>query len=58
MIRQALADTQAAGRGYFTQTEEAVRAMRQERPDMTASEAMLAVEVVQRTERRKEEAAH
>ena len=58
VIRQALADAPAAGRGYLTQTEEAVRAVRQVRPDMTASAALLAVEVVQKTERRKGEAAH
>ncbi len=47
VIRQALADAEATGRDYLTQTELAVRAVRQVRPDMTASEALTAVEMVQ-----------
>ena len=48
VIRQALADAQAAGRDYLTQTELAVRALLQVRPDMTASEALMAVDLVRR----------
>ncbi len=47
VIRQALADAEATGRDYLTQTELAVRAVLQVRPDMTASEALTAVEMVQ-----------
>ena len=39
VIRQALADAQAAGRHNLTQTGLAVRAVLQVRPDMTTSEA-------------------
>ncbi len=46
VIRQALADAGAAGRDYQGQTEEAVRAVLQARPDMTASEALAAVNLV------------
>ncbi len=35
VIRQALEDAQAAGRDYLTQTETAVMAVLQARPDMT-----------------------
>ncbi len=35
VIRQALADAQAAGEDYLSQTEEAVRAVLQVRLDMT-----------------------
>ncbi len=48
IIRQALEDARAAGRDHLTQTEEAVRAVRQARPDMTASDALAAVEMVRR----------
>ncbi len=48
VIRQALEDARAAGKDYFTETREAVRAARKARPDMTASEALRAVEVVRR----------
>ena len=48
VIRQALADAQAAGRDHLTQTEVAVRAVLQVRPDMTASEAQSAVDLVRR----------
>ena len=37
VIRQALADAKDAGKDYLTQTETAVRAVLQARPDMTAS---------------------
>ena len=49
VVRQALADARAAGRDYLTQTELAVRAVCQARPDMTASEALSAVELVRRS---------
>ncbi len=39
VIRQAFAD--AAGRDYLTQTEEAVRAVLQVRPEMTVSDGMI-----------------
>ena len=48
VIRQTLADARAAGRDHLTQTEEAVRAALKVRPDMTASEALTAVELVRR----------
>ena len=47
--RQALADAQAAGRDYLTQTELAVGAVLQVRPDMAASEALSAVNLVRRS---------
>ena len=37
-----------AGRAYLTQTEEAVRALLRARPDMTASDALAAVTLMQR----------
>ena len=43
VIQQALEDAQAAGRDYLTQTDHAVRAVMQVRPDMTASDALTAV---------------
>lgn len=49
VIRQALADAQATGRDYLTQTEVAVRVVLQVHPDMTASEALSAVDLVRRT---------
>lgn len=49
VIRQALADARAAGHDYLTQTELVVRAVLQVRPDLTASEALSAVELVRRT---------
>ncbi len=49
VIRQALADAQAAGKDYLGQTEEAVRAVQRARPDMTASEGMTAVNMVGRS---------
>ncbi len=48
VIRQALADAQAAGKDYLSQTQEAVRPVRQARPDMTASDALVAVNLVRR----------
>ena len=38
VIRKALADARAAGKDYLTQTELALRAVRQVRPDMSASD--------------------
>jgi hypothetical protein len=49
VIRQALADAEAAGRDHVGQTELAVRAVLQARPDMTASEALTAVNLVRRS---------
>ncbi len=43
VIRQALADAQAAGRDGLAQTELAVRAVRQEWSGMTFSDALTAV---------------
>ncbi len=48
VIRQALEGARAAGKDYFTETREAVRAVLKVRPDMTASKALRAVEVVRR----------
>ncbi len=49
VIRQALVDAEAAGKDYQGQTEEAVRAVLQARPDMTASKALAAVNLVRRS---------
>ncbi len=49
VIRQALADAEDAGRDYLSQTEVAVRAVLQARPDMTASDALTAVNLVRRS---------
>ncbi len=43
VIRQALGDAQTAGRDHLGQTELAVRAIQRARPDMTASDALAAV---------------
>jgi hypothetical protein len=48
VIRQAHEDARAAGKDYFTQTKVAVRAVLEVRPDITASTALTAVELVQR----------
>ncbi len=48
VIRQALADAQAAGRDHLNQTELTVRAVQRARPDMTASDALAAVNLVRR----------
>ncbi len=48
VIQQALEDARSRGRDYFGQTELAVRAVHQARPDMTASAALAAVELVRR----------
>ena len=49
VIRQALADAQAAGRDHLTQTQIAVRAVLKAQPDMTAPEALTLVELVRRS---------
>ncbi len=49
VIRQALADAKAAGKDYLSQTEEAVRAVQQARGDMPASDALVAVNMVQQS---------
>ncbi len=49
VIRQALADAEAAGRDRVAQTEQAVRAVLQARPDMTASDALTAVNLARRS---------
>ncbi len=48
VIRQALADAEAAGKDYQGQTELAVRAVQRARPDVTASDALAAVNLVRR----------
>ncbi len=48
VIRQALGDALAAGKDHLSQTEEAVRIVRQVRPDMTASAALTAVNLARR----------
>ena len=49
LIRRALAESQAAGKDHLTQTEEAVGAVLQAFPDMTANEALKAVNLVRRS---------
>ncbi len=49
VIRQALSDAKAAGNDYLSQTEEAIRIVLQARPDMTASDALMAVNMVRRS---------
>ena len=49
IIHEALAAAQAAGKDYLGQTEEAVRAALQARPDMTAPEALTVVNMVRRS---------
>ncbi len=46
VIRQALGDALAAGKDHLSQTERAVRAVQRARPDMTASDALAAVNLV------------
>ncbi len=48
IIRRVLEEARAAGRDHLTQTQLAVEAVRQARPDMTASDALAAVHLVQR----------
>ena len=49
VIRQALGDALLAGKNHLGQTEHAVRVVQQVRPDMTASEALAAVNLVRRS---------
>ena len=46
VIRQVLADAQATGKDHMSQTELAVQAVQRARPDMTASDALAAVNLV------------
>ncbi len=46
VIRQALTDAKASGKDYLSQTEHAVQTVLQVRPDMTASDALAAVNLV------------
>ena len=48
VIHQTLEDARAAGRDHLTQTELAVRAVLQVRPDMTAPEALTVVNFFRR----------
>ncbi len=48
IIRRVLEDARAKGRDHITQTELAVRAVCEARPDMTASDALAAVDLVRR----------
>jgi hypothetical protein len=43
IIRRVLEEAREKGRDHVTQTEEAVRAVRNARPDMTASEILAVV---------------
>ena len=49
VIRQALEDALAAGKDHLSQTEHAVRTVQRARPDMTASDALAAVNLVRRS---------
>jgi hypothetical protein len=49
VIGQGLVDVAAAGRDYAAQTEEGVRAARQNCPDMTVSEALSTVDRVRQS---------
>ncbi len=49
VIRQTLGDAQAAGKDHLSQTELAVRAVQRARPDMTASDALAAVNLARRS---------
>ncbi len=49
VIRQALEDAQAAGKDHNSQTWLAFQAVQRARPDMTASDALAAVNLVRRT---------
>ncbi len=48
IIRQALADAQAAGKDHLNQTWLAIQAVQRARPDMTASDALAAVNLARR----------
>jgi len=49
IIRQVLNDARAKGRDYITQTELAVRAGHQARPDLTAPEILATVRRLQQS---------
>lgn len=49
IIRRTLKEARARGREDLTQTETAVRAVCQARPDMTASDALTAVNRLRRS---------
>ncbi len=49
VIQQALEDARNRGRDYVGQTELAVRAVRQARPDMNASDALASVRLFRRS---------
>ena len=49
VIEQTLEDARSRGRDYVGQTELAVRAVRQVRPDMNASDALAAVRLFRRS---------
>ncbi len=49
VIQQALEDARSRGRDYVGQTELAVKAVRQARPDMNASHALAAVRLAQQS---------
>ncbi len=49
VIRQALGDALVGGKDHLSQTELAVRAVQRARPDMTASDALAAVNLVRRS---------
>ncbi len=49
VIQQTLEDARVAGRDHLTQTELAVRAVLQVRPDMTAPAALTAVDLARRS---------
>lgn len=49
VTQRALEDARSQGRDYVGQTEMAVRAVRQIRPDMNASDALAAVRLVQQS---------
>ena len=51
IIRQALADDQAAGRDYLGQTEDGIQAVRPARPGMTILGALREVNRVRRLDR-------
>ena len=49
IVRQALEDARARGQDYISQTWLAVGAVREARPDMTASEVLSVVNLVRRS---------
>ncbi len=58
IIRRTLEDARAVGRDHLTQTDLAVRAVLEARPDMTASEALAAVHLVQANDLRPRHLPH